>query len=288
MLRGPTLPGMVGRPKLLLTPVSTATGKLDLTPGIAQVALADIRLRRDADTRPLNARHVVELAESIAVLGLLEPIVVDTSGHVLAGGHRLAALQLLSEPTISRHTVFARRCGVQAEAKSTASVEMQGFTLRLVALGMDESGQPAEQTPFERRFPTGEVPVQVVDVSGKDGEKLALAVESAENNVRRQYSRDEIEALAKRLAKAGYKTTPGKPKIGEMTVLNALQAAVGKSKRQIQNILSKKPTAEDLSDWDRAVRAFQWAAQRVLKHGNGRTSERAKVLLDAAQRATKA
>ena len=51
---------------------------------------------------------------------------------------------------------------------------------------------------------------------------------------------DEIEALAKRLVKAGYKTTPGKPRAGENTVLNALQAAVGKSKRQIQNILSKK------------------------------------------------
>jgi hypothetical protein len=275
---------MVGRPKLQLAPVSTATAKLSLRPGTAQVAIAAIRLRKDADTRPLTARHVVELAESIAVLGLLEPVVLDTAGHLLAGGHRLAALQLLAEPNASRHNRFAERCGVAAGAKG----EMQGFSLRLVAVGMDEYGQETTETPFKRRFPSGKVPVQVVDVSGKDGERLALAVETAENNVRRQYTRDEIEALAKRLTKAGYKTTPGKPKIGEMTMLNALQAAVGKSKRQIQNILMKKPTAEDQSEWERAARAFQRAAKRVEKHGDGRTSERAKALLDAAKRAIKA
>lgn len=278
----------MARSKLQLQPASTATGKLILTAGTAQVAIADIHLRRDADTRPLNARHVVELAESIAVLGLLEPIVVDTAGHLLAGGHRLAALQLLAEPNDSRHRRFAERCGVQAGSKGPVGGEMQDFSLRLVALGMDESGKATTQTPVERRFPSGKIPVQVVDVSGRDGPDLALAIEAAENNVRRQYTRDEIEVLAKRFKAAGYKTTPGKPKIGEMTMLNALQAAVGKSKRQIQNILKRNPTAEDLSDWDRAIRAFQRAAKRVIEHSAGRTSDKAKALIDAAKRATKA
>jgi len=101
----------MGRPKLQLAPVSSATAKLDLSPGSSTANIADIRLRRDADTRPLTARHVVELAESIAVLGLLEPVVLDTSAHLLAGGHRLAALQLLAELPTARRAAFLARCG---------------------------------------------------------------------------------------------------------------------------------------------------------------------------------
>ena len=54
-------------------------------------------LERTSDTRELKDQHVSELADSIAVLGLLEPLVVDSKGRVLAGGHRKAAILLLSE-----------------------------------------------------------------------------------------------------------------------------------------------------------------------------------------------
>jgi ParB family chromosome partitioning protein len=52
---------------------------------------------RKADTRPLDPAHVANLAESIAALGLIEPLVVDSKGVLLAGGHRLAALRGLQE-----------------------------------------------------------------------------------------------------------------------------------------------------------------------------------------------
>jgi ParB family chromosome partitioning protein len=52
---------------------------------------------RGSDTRPLDPQHVTDLAESIAALGLIEPLVVDAKGVLLAGGHRLAALQALQE-----------------------------------------------------------------------------------------------------------------------------------------------------------------------------------------------
>jgi ParB family chromosome partitioning protein len=52
---------------------------------------------RESDTRPLDPQHVADLAESIAALGLIEPLVVDAKGVLLAGGHRLAALQALQK-----------------------------------------------------------------------------------------------------------------------------------------------------------------------------------------------
>ena len=54
-------------------------------------------LERTSDTRELKDQHAQEIADSIAVLGLLEPIVVDSRGRLLAGGHRKAAIYLLSE-----------------------------------------------------------------------------------------------------------------------------------------------------------------------------------------------
>ncbi len=53
-----------------------------------------------SDTRPLNPRHVESLAESIAVLGLIEPLVLDNQGRLLAGGHRLEAIRLLKSQQV--------------------------------------------------------------------------------------------------------------------------------------------------------------------------------------------
>lgn len=52
---------------------------------------------RSSDTRQLRQDHVEQLAESIAILGLLEPLVVDNQGRLLAGGHRKAAIYLVKE-----------------------------------------------------------------------------------------------------------------------------------------------------------------------------------------------
>jgi ParB family chromosome partitioning protein len=55
------------------------------------LALKHIR-QRETDTRPLRPNHVQELAESIAALGLIEPLVIDNQNVLLAGAHRLAAI----------------------------------------------------------------------------------------------------------------------------------------------------------------------------------------------------
>ena len=61
-------------------------------------------LHRSVDTRGLESTHVKELSESISVLGLLEPLVVDIKGRLLAGGHRLAAISLLKETNYPSYT----------------------------------------------------------------------------------------------------------------------------------------------------------------------------------------
>lgn len=68
------------------TPSSTATLSID-----------SITERLEGDTRPLNPAHVEELANSIAIVGLIAPIAVDNQGRLLAGGHRRAAILFLRE-----------------------------------------------------------------------------------------------------------------------------------------------------------------------------------------------
>lgn len=58
------------------------------------IALTEIQ-HRQQDTRSLNESHVLELAESIAVVGLIEPLAIDSKSRLLAGGHRLAAIEWL-------------------------------------------------------------------------------------------------------------------------------------------------------------------------------------------------
>lgn len=64
-----------------------------------QQAFISLDLIRDrlTDTRTLRLQHVNALAESIAILGLLEPLVVDSRHRLLAGGHRLAAIRYLKD-----------------------------------------------------------------------------------------------------------------------------------------------------------------------------------------------
>lgn len=77
---------------------SQATGKASKPKGNKQtLALTDIKDRPHGDTRPLNDDHVGELVESIAAVGLIQPLAVDSAGHLLAGGHRRAALAVLAD-----------------------------------------------------------------------------------------------------------------------------------------------------------------------------------------------
>jgi ParB family chromosome partitioning protein len=89
-------------------------------------------MERSSDTRELREQHVIDLAESIAVLGLLEPLVVDVRGKMLAGGHRKAAIELLKdrEPSVyaklfPNDQVPVRIMGFDAEADPERALQVE-------------------------------------------------------------------------------------------------------------------------------------------------------------------
>ncbi len=139
---------------------------------------------RETNTRELRQRHVAALAESIAVLGLLEPIVVDQGGKLLAGGHRLAAIRWLRD---------------------------------------------SNPTAYTQLFPGEQVPVRIMKFDAQVETELALAVEIAENEQRRNYTPAEVRMLADRLRKAGYADLKGRPAQGQKALRPALGIIVGKT-----------------------------------------------------------
>lgn len=123
---------------------------------------------REQNTRQLKAAHVEALVQSIADLGLIEPIVVDRRGRLLAGGHRLEALRRLSQEQPERfrerfpaESVPVRMFDIDAETQPDLALgievaentnrrdytvdEVRELAKRLKAAGYrDSAGRPAE------------------------------------------------------------------------------------------------------------------------------------------------
>ena len=62
--------------------------------GVSQV-IPISRIRVNGRIRQPDPEKVKEIAASIALVGLINPLSVSSDSYLLAGGHRLAALKLL-------------------------------------------------------------------------------------------------------------------------------------------------------------------------------------------------
>lgn len=94
-----------------------------------------------------------------------------------------------------------------------------------------------QPTVYAERFPDHQVPIQVMALDSEADPDLALAIEAAENEKRRDYTPAEIRALAEKLRAAGYEDLKGRPKRGQKPLMPALSVVVGKSMRTVQRHL---------------------------------------------------
>lgn len=193
------------------------------------VDLDAIRPRPGGDTRRAGAEHVLELAETINAVGLLQPPAIDAMRHLLAGLHRLEACRLLRLPGDARmEYLLALDGGDKLDPAET--------TDRLAVL-------PAPQD-LEGPLAAGKVPCRVlVDLDAERDPGAALAAEAAENTARKNYTAPEVQALAQRLRAAGYRETGGRPRRGEKALRPALETVLGVSKNTARRLLGRMPAA---------------------------------------------
>jgi ParB family chromosome partitioning protein len=156
-------------------------------------------LERTSDTRELREQHVTDLAESITVLGLLEPLVVDIRGKMLAGGHRKAAIQLLKErdPSVYKKLfpndqVPVRVMGFDAEVEPDQALQVE----------VAENEKRRDYTVSEARALAERLrSAGYVDVKGRpaEGEKalrpaLEVIMGKSLRTVRRYLNEEEVES----------------------------------------------------------------------------------------------
>lgn len=202
------------------TKSATSTRQVDVAVNSTkhQIPVESIQPRLSTATRELSAVHVLELAESIAALGLIEPLAVDMHFRLLAGGHRWVALRLLATDEKTRTELW---CSVFGSSPAPF------IRKRLKALKQATDG----------------VAVHVLPVDSASDPAKALALEIAENERRRNYTKEEILGLAEKLRAAGYRDSMGRPKQGERTLVPVLSAVLGKARRTVFKILADAKNA---------------------------------------------
>lgn len=182
--------------------------------------LVAIQPRPGGDTRPIRPSHVLNLAESISAVGLVEPPTVDHIGHLLAGAHRVAALKLLAQPDLETRVKAWMELAFLSESRLTAKQQVE--VERLKAL------PPLDMS---------EVPVMILPFNAAEDISRALAIETSENTQRRSYSREEILTLVQRLRASGFVEREGRPRSGEKALRPALSIVLGKSANTVRRWL---------------------------------------------------
>lgn len=102
----------------------------------------------------------------------------------------------------------------------------------------------SETDIFAERFPDEKIPVRILPFDSEDEPDMALRVEIAENEQRRDYTPSEIKIVAEKLKEAGYRATAGRPKKGEKALNPALAIIFGKSLRTVERYLTKTEEPE--------------------------------------------
>ncbi|NJM47939.1 MAG: ParB N-terminal domain-containing protein [Alkalinema sp. RU_4_3] len=118
------------------------------TPQSSRLTLAQITDRPGGDTRPLNPSHIEALAESIAAVGLIQPIAVDSQGRLLAGGHRRAAIVHLQA---TNPTAFSQWFGGGVPVHRF-DFDAAADEVRALAIEASENEKRRDYTPGEVRL----------------------------------------------------------------------------------------------------------------------------------------
>ncbi|MBE9193350.1 ParB N-terminal domain-containing protein [Gloeocapsopsis crepidinum LEGE 06123] len=184
--------------------------------------LAQIRPRAE-DTRPLRDSHVQDLAESIGALGLIEPLVVDTEGVLLAGGHRLAAIQLLKETTLEVYQqqfpndlIPVRIMPFDAEAEPERSLQVElAENEKRVNYSRDQIEQLAERL---RSLNYRDIPGRPKEGEKALGPALAVAIGVSARYVRKVLAEQQPDQ---------YKNTrKSVPNFSKLKALRKIEAAL--------------------------------------------------------------
>jgi len=213
--------------------------------------------------RPL---HAIGLAASIHEDGLVEPIVVDREGRLLAGAHRLGACWLLAAGEGER-VVAVLDAMEQLSRPGAKHPDAKIWSPAMVSVPLGTG----KLDPLA-------IPVRIFPFDSAKQRAQAHKIEVTENEQREQMTRPELEAYMDFLQETGKFTfSKGRPPKGVKSGYQEMAANTGINKQTLRKMLSPrkigKPTsfsAEEMQKRQLAhdVKKLRETAQRVMaRHG---------------------
>lgn len=157
------------------------------------------------------------------------------------------------------------------------AVDQNGYLLagghRRAALALIQASNPKA---WAQHFPNERVEVRVFDFDSAAEPSRALDIEVEENQQRKDYSPEEVRALADRLKGAGYKDYPGRPPKGVKTLTKALTELTGKSTRTVKGHLAEETNAKRTAaiQLETLLNRATKAIERVGEHADFAEDER--------------
>lgn len=253
------------------------TGTFSQTGRDARRNPKDIKPRANGATRSLDPYHVLDIAESVSALGLLQPIAIDRNNLLVAGEHRLEAFRLLNLDSSEARTSHWKQITLETDKKIKDADHLE-VVKRIKGLDSDA---------HKNRYQDQNIPVLVLPLNSVKDIDEALTAEAAENEKRQNYSRQEIQNLAEKLKKAGYIERSGRPKKGERSLKKALTVISGKSFRQIERDLEKPktPTHDGVFDEEKELLKISKSIEKFLSNSpNHKISENLRTLQNALKK----
>jgi hypothetical protein len=182
--------------------------------------LADIQLRPNGNRRPLDLKEMLDRAESIDAVGLIEPIVVDKETRLIAGLHRYESFRILNLESHEEKLAHLEHLAMEVGMK--VNQEMKD---KLKSIGKN----------FKKYHSNGVIPTYIrKDLDWSKNKKSCESVEGAENHQR--HNKTDLSPVFKtieNLKGRGYEVVGrGKPKKGQKSLSQGLVQAYGCTDRQ--------------------------------------------------------
>jgi hypothetical protein len=182
--------------------------------------LDDIQLRPNGNRRPLDLKEMLDRAESIDAVGLIEPIVVDNEARLIAGLHRFESFRLLNLDSYEDKLAHLDQLSIETGMKLTQDMKDQ-----IKSLGKG----------FPKHHSKGIIPTYIrKDLDWSKNKKSCESVEGAENHQRHnKMDLDPVFKTIEGLKGKGYEVMGrGKPKKGHKSLSQGLVQAYGCTDRQ--------------------------------------------------------
>jgi len=204
----------------LMSSVKAQQLKRQQTQGkLIELDLSQIKPRIKGDLRIPKLSHVINTAKSICKNGLLHPIVVDNSNHMIAGKTRYLALRYISTPRRKRVALLEDNI---ASGKCKNDLKSLSFD--------DKDITYKRNTKFY---------FSVRDFASKEELDRERRAEIAENDCRHDYDQDAIIKRYNELLEEGYVDEPHVHMKGVKSAQQQLMEEFHCCQRTVQRYLNK-------------------------------------------------